>query len=124
VDTWEKSYCKFPLESVDDVTAVAIVIDGTGIELDPDSATYESGGECGRGGWYFLRYSHRYTGCVDAYDVPFCTDDSLPIAGEGCFETCDHNGAYCASGNCREAWIGCEPEEDCDVCGVSDWICL
>jgi hypothetical protein len=124
VESWDETHCDYPLESIDEVTAAAIVVDGTRIELDPETATYEDGGECGRGGHYFLNYAHPYTGCIDAYDVPFCEDDTLPIAGGGCFEPCEHDGAYCEIGSCTEAWIGCAPDADCDVCGVSDWICL
>ena len=120
VDSWEETHCDFSLESGDNVTAAAVVIDGVRIELDPGDAEYEWGAERCMGGWHFLRYAHP---CVDTYDVPFCEDDSLPIAGEGCFPPCEENGSYC-EGSCTEAWIGCGPDADCDVCGVSDWICL
>ena len=64
------------------------------------------------------------TDCVESYDVPFCEDESLPVVGDGCVDPCDSEGAECASGTCTEAWIGCGPTEDCDVCGTSDWVCI
>jgi hypothetical protein len=123
----DETHCSISLESeedLDDVSAAAIVIEGTRIALDPEEAEYEEGAERCMGDRYFLRYAHPYTGCIDSYDVPFCEDESLPIAGDGCFEPCKHDGDYCETGSCQEAWIGCGPEEDCDVCGTSDWICL
>jgi hypothetical protein len=61
--------------------------------------------------------------CETTWSVPFCEDSSLPQAGDGCFEACDEGGA-CSEGTCTEAWLGCGPTADCDVCGVSGWICL
>ncbi len=64
------------------------------------------------------------TDCVESHDVPFCDDESLPIVGDGCVDPCEGEGAECASGTCTEAWIGCGPTADCDVCGTSDWVCI
>ncbi len=121
VDSWDETHCSYPLESEDDVTAAAVIIDSVRIELDPESAYYEGGAECGMGGWYFLYYAHP---CVESYELPFCEEETLPIAGEGCFQPCEEGADYCETGSCVEAWVGCETEEDCDVCGVRDWVCL
>lgn len=61
--------------------------------------------------------------CETTWSVPYCDDNSLPQAGDGCFEPCTEGGT-CSEGTCTEAWVGCGPTEDCDVCGVSDWVCL
>jgi hypothetical protein len=60
--------------------------------------------------------------CVTTWAVPFCDDSSLPQAGDGCFEECADG--TCSAGTCTEAWLGCGPDADCDVCGTSGWICL
>ena len=60
---------------------------------------------------------------VTAFDVPFCDDDSLPIAEPGCYDPCSETEP-CATGSCTEAWVGCGPTADCDVCGVSASVCL
>ena len=63
---------------------------------------------------------------VQSWDVPFCEDSSHPVAGDGYFEACtaESDSACPGGGECTEAWVGCGPDADCDVCGVSAWICL
>ena len=61
--------------------------------------------------------------CETTWSVPYCDDSSLPQAGDGCFESCTE-GDTCSKGTCTEAWLGCGPLADCDVCGISGWVCL
>ena len=61
IESFEEVHCDAPLETddtpIEDVTPIGFVDNGERIDVSLDSAEYEGGGECNRGGWYFFRYT-------------------------------------------------------------------
>ena len=60
----------------------------------------------------------------ETWAMPFCDDDSLPEAGDGCYQSCNQGEPECQEGACTHAWVGCGPNDDCGVCGTDSWICM
>jgi hypothetical protein len=60
----------------------------------------------------------------ETWAMPFCDDDWLPEAGDGCYQSCGEGEPACREGTCTHAWLGCGPEDDCGVCGTDGLICM